>query len=168
MVVTLPRAGFFTTPAFFANWQTNGSNQHRVTMNQTLIVALGKSFDGNGSTVPISENGLDEEHASDPACYACHRTLDPMRQFFRQSFTIQYGQQTDAGVIAQNGRILRFRWHDDLFFHNRPKLTGENEDASPPPQRARGTLDSQRGAATVHNPPLPFQRREGPAVNLDY
>ena len=105
VVVTLPRAGFFTTPAFFANWQTNGSNQHRVTMNQTLIVALGKSFDGNGSTVPISENGLDEEHASDPACYACHRTLDPMRQFFRQSFTIQYGQQTDAGVIAQNGEF---------------------------------------------------------------
>ena len=105
VVVTLPRAGFFTTPAFFANWQTNGSNQHRVTMNQTLIVALGKSFDGTGSTVPISENGLDEEHASDPACYACHRTLDPMRQFFRQSFTVQYGQQTDAGVIAQNGEF---------------------------------------------------------------
>ncbi|HZJ52978.1 MAG TPA: hypothetical protein VFD38_02475, partial [Myxococcaceae bacterium] len=56
-------------------------------------------------TVPISENGLDEEHASDPACYACHRTLDPMRQFFRQSFTIQYGRQTDAGVIAQNGEF---------------------------------------------------------------
>ena len=105
VVVTLPRAGFFTTPAFFANWQTNPSNQDRVTMNQTLIVALGKSFDGNGSTVPISENGLDEEHASDPACYACHRTLDPMRQFFRQSFTIQYGLQTDAGVIAQNGEF---------------------------------------------------------------
>ncbi|HZJ56454.1 MAG TPA: hypothetical protein VFD38_20085, partial [Myxococcaceae bacterium] len=30
VVVTIPRAGFFTTPAFFANWQTNGSNQHRV------------------------------------------------------------------------------------------------------------------------------------------
>ncbi len=105
VVLVIPRAGFATTPAFFANWQTNGSNQHRVTMNQTLIVALGKSFDGNGSTVPISENGLDQEHASDPACYACHRTLDPMRQFFRQSYTIQYGQQTDAGVVAQNAEF---------------------------------------------------------------
>jgi len=105
VVVTLPRTGFFTTPAFFANWQTNSSNQNRVSMNQTLIVALGKSFDGAGSTVPVSENGVDQEHASDPACYACHRTLDPMRQFFRQSFTIQYGQQTDAGVIAQNGEF---------------------------------------------------------------
>ncbi len=105
VVLVIPRAGFFTTPAFFANWQTNGSNQDRVTMNQTLITALGKSFDGNGSTVPISENGLDQEHASDPACYACHRTLDPMRQFFRQSYTLQYGQQTDAGVISQNGEF---------------------------------------------------------------
>jgi hypothetical protein len=104
-VLVIPRAGFFTTPAFFANWQTNASNQHRVTMNQTLIVALGKSFDGNGSTVPISESGLDQEHAADPACYACHRTLDPMRQFFRQSYTVQYGQQTDAGVTAQNGEF---------------------------------------------------------------
>jgi hypothetical protein len=105
VVVTLPRTGFFTTPAFFANWPTNSSNQSRVSMNQTLIVALGKSFDGTGNTVPVSENGVDQEHASDPACYACHRTLDPMRQFFRQSFTIQYGQQTDAGVIAQNGEF---------------------------------------------------------------
>ena len=103
--VVLPRTGFFTTPAFFANWQTNSSNQDRVSMNQTLIVALGKSFDGNGSTVPLSENGLDEQHAADPACYACHQTLDPMRQFFRQSFTLPYGQQTDAGVIAQNGEF---------------------------------------------------------------
>ena len=35
---TMPRVGFFSTPAFFANWQTNTSNQMRVTMNQTLIV----------------------------------------------------------------------------------------------------------------------------------
>lgn len=105
VVLVIPRAGFFTTPAFFANWQTNASNQHRVSMNQTLIVGLGKSFDGNGSTVPISESGVDQEHAANPACYACHRTLDPMRQFFRQSYTVQYGQQTDAGVIAQNGEF---------------------------------------------------------------
>jgi hypothetical protein len=105
LVLRVARAGFLSTPAFFANWQTNSSNQNRVTMNQTLIVALGKGFDGTGSTVPISENGLDEEHASDPACYACHQTLDPMRQYFRQSYTLQYGQQTDAGVVAQYGEF---------------------------------------------------------------
>ena len=38
LVLTIPRVGFFTTPAFFANWQTNTSNTMRVTTNQALIV----------------------------------------------------------------------------------------------------------------------------------
>jgi hypothetical protein len=46
LVLSTPRVGFFTTPAFFANWPTNTSNQARVTMNQTLIVALGAAVDG--------------------------------------------------------------------------------------------------------------------------
>jgi len=63
LVLNVPRIGFFSTPAFFANWSTNTSNLYRVTMNQTLIVALGQSFDGSGNTVPVSEAGLDAEHA---------------------------------------------------------------------------------------------------------
>ena len=39
--LSLPRVGFYTTPAFLALWNTNDSNQHRVTANQTLLVALG-------------------------------------------------------------------------------------------------------------------------------
>ena len=39
--LSLPRYGFYTTPAFLALWNTNDSNQHRVTANQTLLVALG-------------------------------------------------------------------------------------------------------------------------------
>ncbi|HXI59491.1 MAG TPA: hypothetical protein VNO55_25665, partial [Polyangia bacterium] len=31
LVLSVPRVGFFSTPAFFANWQTNSSNQMRVT-----------------------------------------------------------------------------------------------------------------------------------------
>src|SRR5262249_37768043 len=50
LVLSVPRVGFFSTPAFFANWQTNISNQMRVTMNQTLIVALGSSVDGTDDT----------------------------------------------------------------------------------------------------------------------
>jgi hypothetical protein len=69
-------------------------------MNQTLIVALGKSFDGNGSTVPISENGLDEEHASiPPATPATDAGSDAA--VLPQSFTVQYGLQTDAGVVPR-------------------------------------------------------------------
>jgi len=104
LVVNVPRMGFFSTPAFFANWSTNTSNLYRVTMNQTLIVSLGHSFDGAGSTVPVSETGLDKEHAAPGSpCYGCHQTLDPMRQLFAQSFTLFYHEQTDAAKIAQSG-----------------------------------------------------------------
>jgi hypothetical protein len=104
LVVNVPRLGFFSTPAFFANWSTNTSNLYRVTMNQTLIVSLGQSFDGSGSTVPVSETGLDKEHAAPGTpCYGCHQSLDPMRQLFAQSFTLFYHEQTDAAKIAQSG-----------------------------------------------------------------
>ncbi len=104
LVLNVPRIGFFGTPAFFANWSTNTSNLYRVTMNQTLIVSLGRSFDGTGSTVPVSETGLDGEHA-DPSspCYACHQTLDPMKQLLTQSYSLFYHEQTIATTMAQNG-----------------------------------------------------------------
>src|SRR6266851_4229010 len=44
LVLNTPRVGFFTTPAFLAGWNTNNSNQARVTLNQTLIVALGRAI----------------------------------------------------------------------------------------------------------------------------
>jgi hypothetical protein len=79
----LPRVGFFTTPAFLALWNTNDSNQHRVTANQTLLVALGQSFSSANSIIPVSENGLDAQHSVDSSeCYGCHKSLDPMRQFW--------------------------------------------------------------------------------------
>ena len=103
LVLRVPRVGFFTTPAFFANWATNTANQARVTMNQTLIVALGRSFDDSNNTVPLSSPALDANHASDPACYACHKTLDPMRQVFRQAYTLAYHEQKDPAQTALPG-----------------------------------------------------------------
>ena len=110
IVMNTPRIGFFTTHAFFANWPTNESNLARVTMNQTLIVALGKSFDDSNSTVPISESALNGEHAEEgTVCYNCHLALDPMRQFFRQAYTLHYNPQYDEaensvhGVFAYGG-----------------------------------------------------------------
>lgn len=103
MVLIEPKVGFMTTPAFFANWATNASNQQRVTINQTLIVALGKSFDDtiNNNIASIDELADDAAHAN-PAtvCYACHKTLDPMKQFFRQSYTFPYATQADPAVIS--------------------------------------------------------------------
>ena len=104
LVVNVPRIGFFSTPAFFANWSTNTSNLYRVTMNQTLIVSLGHSFDGTNTTFPVSETGLDGEHAAPGTpCYGCHQTLDPMKQLLTQSFSLFYHEQTDVMKAAQTG-----------------------------------------------------------------
>jgi hypothetical protein len=97
LVLATPRVGFFTTPAFFANWPTNTSNSYRVTLNQTLIVALGRSFDDRATTVQISESSVDAQHAQPGTiCYGCHQTLDPMRDFFKQSYSLTYSQQLSA------------------------------------------------------------------------
>jgi hypothetical protein len=103
LVLTSPRVGFFSTPAFFANWQTNTSNQMRVTMNQTLIVALGAQVDGTGLTVPPSTPGLDAAHAGAAACLACHQDLDPLRSIFSATFSWNYHAQQDQAFAAQKG-----------------------------------------------------------------
>jgi len=101
VVLRIPRIGFFSTPSFFANWPTNDSNVSRVTANQSLIVALGLSIEMRDTTVPLSEPALDSEHASPGTeCYGCHRTLDPMRQVFRRTYTLGYHEQTDAKQLA--------------------------------------------------------------------
>ncbi len=96
IVLDVTRVGFFTTPSFFASWPTNVNNLARVTTNQTLITALGQSFSPEDITIPLSESGLDGQHA-DPtsACYGCHKSLDPMRQFFRRNYSLTYHEQLD-------------------------------------------------------------------------
>jgi hypothetical protein len=103
LVLTTPRTGFFTTPAFFANWQTNTSNQMRVTMNQTLIVALGAQVDGTELTIPPMTPGLDAAHSTGAACLACHQELDPLRSIFSATFSWNYHAQDDAAFVAQKG-----------------------------------------------------------------
>ncbi|AKU99126.1 hypothetical protein AKJ09_05790 [Labilithrix luteola] len=94
IVLDVPRVGFFSTPSFFANWQTNVNNLARVTTNQSLIVALGRSINPEDIRLPVSETGLDTQHA-DPTttCYACHRYLDPMREWFRNDLSLTYHEQ---------------------------------------------------------------------------
>lgn len=89
------RVGFFTHLGFFGTWPTNEDNSSRVTLNQTLITALGASFDG-ATVSDFSPPNLDAEHsAPGTPCYGCHQTLDPMRDFFRQSYSSFYGEQHD-------------------------------------------------------------------------
>jgi hypothetical protein len=113
----LPRVSFFTTPSFLAIWNTNDSNQHRVTANQALLGALGEGFTNPNAAIPTppSAIGLDGTHAvTGTVCYACHKSLDPMRQFWANSF--DYDDQVNAtpgttasfgfGNVQQNGSTL--------------------------------------------------------------
>lgn len=108
LVVRTPRVGFFSTPAFFANWPTNASNQMRVTANQTLIVATGTSIDGTDDTVPPSEPGLDAVHAGEPACFSCHKTMDPTRSILSATFSWYYHPQTDP-IFANEKGLFAFQ-----------------------------------------------------------
>jgi hypothetical protein len=95
----LPRMGFYTTPAFLALWNTNDSNQHRVTANQTLLVALGRSFSSADAVIPLSRAGLDADHAVDGSeCYGCHKSLDPMRSFWGNQY--DYNDRNDFPTRA--------------------------------------------------------------------
>jgi hypothetical protein len=104
IVVGTAHPGFFSTPAFFANWPTNASNQMRVTVNQALIVATGAQIDGTDPTTPGSTPGLDGVHA-DPAtpCYGCHQLLDPTRSVLSATYSWFYYPQTDPALRAQPG-----------------------------------------------------------------
>jgi hypothetical protein len=104
LVIGTPHPGFFTTPAFFANWSTNQSNQMRVTANQALIVATGKQIDGTDLTHPASTPGLDAAHAAtDSACYGCHKLLDPTRAILQSTYTYAYSMQQDPTLMEQKG-----------------------------------------------------------------
>jgi hypothetical protein len=106
----IPRVGFFSTPAFAANWQTNQSNTMRVTTNQALIVALGQAIDGTDHTTPTTTPGIDEAHMSDPSCVTCHQLLDPTRSILAKNWSWSYHDQTvndsaDGGFFDQPGQF---------------------------------------------------------------
>jgi hypothetical protein len=99
--VRQPRLGFFTTPAFLANWETNEDNQFRVTTIQALIVSLGKIFSPADATEPVRLDGLAKEHAAPgTTCYGCHQFLDPMREYFAQAFSYSFQRPEQPGAIT--------------------------------------------------------------------
>jgi hypothetical protein len=99
----LPRVGYFTTPAFLATWNTNDSNQHRVTANQALLVALGQGYTSAAASIPVPTNlaAVNGEHAvTTSTCFGCHKSLDPMRQFWANSFDFNEKPSRGAGPQA--------------------------------------------------------------------
>jgi len=102
----LPRVSFFTTPSFLAIWNTNDSNQHRVTANQALLGALNEGFTDATASIPTppSAIGLDGTHAvTGTVCYACHKSLDPMRQFWANSYDYNDQVNTKPATAASFG-----------------------------------------------------------------
>ena len=101
IVLKAPRVGFSNSPTFFANWGTNQDNQHRVTTNQTLIVALDSLFETGDTTQQPSLIGLAEDHAEPTtACYQCHRLMDPMRLQFQNVYTVGYRARAEPRTLA--------------------------------------------------------------------
>jgi len=49
----IPRVSFFSTPAFFAVWNTNDSNQHRVAANQALLGSIGMGYTSADVAIPL-------------------------------------------------------------------------------------------------------------------
>ena len=100
------RRGFYSTPGFHGTWPNNEDNSSRVSINQILIVALAESFDGEAVS-DFSPENLDTEHAAPGTeCYACHVSLDPMRDFVRASYTNFYGEQQDPERISLAGDFV--------------------------------------------------------------
>ncbi len=108
MTVVLPRSGFFTTQAFFANWATNVDNQFRVTTNQTVLTALHAGFSQTEPTPRATPDDaaipIDHVQNVETACYGCHKNMDPMRVYFAGTYNVRYQRQiglagTDLGAI---------------------------------------------------------------------
>ena len=81
----------------------------RVTMNQTFIVALGSMVDGTDLTTPPgTPPGSTPTHASQAACYGCHKVLDPSRSILAATYSWNYHSQLDSTWSSQPG-VFAFR-----------------------------------------------------------
>jgi hypothetical protein len=100
LVIKTPHPGFFSTPAFMANWSTNTSNQFRVTTNQALIVATGAQVDGTDGTLATDTTAVEKSHVAEPACFACHQSLDPTRAIMSDAWTFAYFNQEGTSTIT--------------------------------------------------------------------
>ncbi len=110
LALRAPRVGFFNSPTFFENWETNPDNQFRVATNQAILAALDILFEAGDTTPQDNENGLAAEHApQDTACYQCHRLLDPMRLQYQNVYTIRYRMRDN--VITDREPSFAFQGH---------------------------------------------------------
>jgi hypothetical protein len=69
-----------------------------------LIVALGQAFTSENAIVPSSNFGLDAVHAVEGSeCYGCHKSLDPIRQFWATEFDFNDRNDFPAATRGRPG-----------------------------------------------------------------
>ncbi|MEM9071766.1 MAG: hypothetical protein AAGE52_24870, partial [Myxococcota bacterium] len=92
-----PRVGFFTTPSFFATWETNADNQFRVTVNQAMIIGTGRIFSpGDATGVNTDLSAVDPVlFPATSECFGCHKNLDRMRTAFTGVFDGVHSRYTE-------------------------------------------------------------------------
>ncbi len=123
------RAGFFSTPAFLGNYPTNPDNHYRVTVNQSLLVALGATFSAADATQSFGGRTIDTEHAAPGTpCHVCHTLMDPMRVAFWDQFSPFY-QRTENGTDLDGRFAFRGYRHDEVV--NTPIALGRALAAHP-------------------------------------
>ena len=88
-------------------WVSNDDNSFRVTVNQSLIAALGTSFDDKDVTIPLKSEALSPDHAGPGTeCYGCHRYLDPMRNYFFNEFVALNYTQPEVHETAPTAFVF--------------------------------------------------------------
>ena len=106
----VPQVGFFSSLPFKLQWATNNGNVFRVTINQTLLAALGATFEVADRTKQTVFTNLADSH-SDPntACYSCHKLMDPMIAVFENSMGLEYRGGTRKGVSSDVRAAFAFQ-----------------------------------------------------------
>lgn len=101
LTVKQPRVGFFSQPAFQANWVTNADNDYRVLINQTLIATLDATFSAADPTDDLLPSQIATDHAAPGTqCYGCHRLMDPIRGYFSSTMNVDYSYKKNATPAA--------------------------------------------------------------------
>ena len=87
------------------------ATRYRVTTNQALIVGAGAQLRRSRHHRAGQRDQLGRPCTSSPgtACFGCHQTLDPMRDFFRQSYSLSYFQQFDLATRPGHRHLHRRR-----------------------------------------------------------
>ena len=156
---TSPRVGFFSTPAFAANWQTNTSNTMRVTTNQTFIVALGAMVDGTDTTTPPGTPGLDTAHAAPGRVLpAATRSSTRRGRSSSATYSWNYHSQIDSDVDVAAGHVRVPGRHQAGAEHRRSRQRARDAPALRARRGCRSSATTQLVALRPERPRVPADR----------